>query len=126
MTLNPLMTRERVVIPDRPTLTKAQKVAIWNRERGICWWCGKPVAALGLSVEYDHKRPRELSADDDPSNLYPMHALGCHQRKTAEDRARITKAHRQEKLTRPKEHKRSSLTHPRLKRGVDGVVRART
>lgn len=110
MTINPLRTREPVEITARPTLGKSQKVAIWNRENGICWWCGKPVAALGLGVEYDHKSARELSGNDDPSNLYPMHKQRCHERKTLdEDRPQITKAHRQEKLTRPREQKRSGF-----------------
>lgn len=124
MTHNPLMSRERVVIPVRPALTKAQKITFWNRENGICWWCGKPVAALGLGVEYDHKSARELSANDDPSNLFPMHARPCHERKTLdEDRPAITKAHRQEKLTRPREMKRTGFRkHPNLKRTVDGRV----
>lgn len=127
MTHNPLMSRERVVVGERPDLSKKQRVAIWNRVNGICWWCGKPVAALGLGVEYDHKSPRELSADDDPSNLYPMHKLGCHDRKTQdEDRPRITKAHHQERLTRPREQKRNGFRkHPTLVRGVDGQVRER-
>jgi hypothetical protein len=103
MTINPLRTRERVVVPDRPTITRKQKFDAWNRENGLCWWCGKPVAPEGLTVEYDHKSPRELSADDSPENIYPMHKARCHERKTLdEDRPRITKAHRQEKLTRPK------------------------
>lgn len=103
MTHNPIMSRERVVVPDRPTPTKQQKVACWNRENGICWWCGKPVAAMGPGVEYDHKLPRELSANDDPSNIYPMHAQPCHLRKTREeDRPAITKAHHQGKLTQAK------------------------
>lgn len=100
MTHNPLMSRERVIVPDRPQPTKAQKVQAWNRENGVCWWCGKPVAFSGPTVEYDHKLPRELSADDRPENLYPMHTKPCHERKTLdEDRPRITKAHHQEKLT---------------------------
>lgn len=100
MTHNPLMSRERVIVPDRPQPTKAQKTAAWNRENGVCWWCGKPVAPVGLTVEYDHKLPRELSADDTVGNLYPMHKARCHERKTlGEDRPRITKAHHQERLT---------------------------
>lgn len=102
--MNPLRSREPVIVPDRPKPTKAEKVAAWNRENGICWWCGKPVAFSGPDVEYDHKLPRELSADDSVANLYPMHARRCHQRKTLdEDRPRITEAHRQERLTRVKE-----------------------
>lgn len=106
MTLNPLMSRERVIVPDRPQPTKAQKVTAWNRENGVCWWCGRPVPQAGEGVQYDHKRPRELSADDTSENLFPMHAKPCHERKTLdEDRPRITKAHHQERLTRPKSRK---------------------
>lgn len=43
--------------------------------------------------------PRELSADDSLGNLAAMHTA-CHSEKTStEDRPRIDKAHRQEKLT---------------------------
>jgi hypothetical protein len=104
VTINPLRTRERVVVPDRPKPTKAQKVSAWNRENGICWWCGKPVPFDGPDVQYDHKLPRELSADDSTDNLYPMHTKVCHERKTLdEDRPRITKAHHQERLTTPRQ-----------------------
>lgn len=120
MTINPLRTREPVIVPDRPKLSRKEKVAIWNRVNGICWWCGKPVALEGLGVEYDHKLPRELSADDNPENLYPMHAQRCHERKTLdEDRPRITKAHHQEKLTAPRVCKRSGF---RVWRKFDGTI----
>lgn len=126
MTINPLMTRERVVVPDRPALTKAQKVAIWNSQNGLCPRCLKPVPLEGQTVQYDHDVPRELSADDSLGNLFAMHTR-CHADKTqTEDRPRITKAHRQEKLTRPKVQKRHGLNkHPTLKRGFDGKVVAR-
>lgn len=124
MTHNPIMSRERVVVPARKALSKADRVAAWNRVGGICWWCGKPVACLGLGVEYDHKLPRELSADDSIDNIFPMHAQPCHERKTLdEDRPRITKAHHQERLTRPKERKAGGFRkHPTLKRNMAGQV----
>lgn len=127
MTHNPLRSRETVIIPDRPTPSKATKVAAWNKAGGICWWCGKPVAAEGLGVQYDHKRPRELSGDDTLDNLFPMHTSPCHERKTRdEDRPAITKAHRQERLTRAKVKKPSGFRqHPTLYRGLDGQVRER-
>lgn len=108
MTHNPLRSREPVIVPDRPPPTKAQKVAAWNRENGICWWCGKPVALDGLGVAYDHRIARGLSADDTTDNLAPMHAEPCHAEKTygkTGDIARVAEAKRQEKLTRPKEKK---------------------
>lgn len=123
MTFNPLMSRERVIVPDRPAFTKAQKAAAWLRENGVCWWCGKPVAAAGEGVQYDHKLPRELSADDRPENIYPMHTRPCHERKTRdEDRPRITKAHHQEKLTRAKVQKPGGFRKGPLKRTVSGQV----
>lgn len=109
MTINPLRTREPVEIPDRPKPRKAQKVAAWNRVNGLCWWCGKPVAADGLDVEWDHELPRELSADDSAENLAPLH-VRCHDQKTyGEDIPRIAKTKRQAKLTRPKQRKRGGF-----------------
>lgn len=103
MTHNPLMSRERVVVPPRPQPSKQMKARVWSRENGICWWCGKPVAHDGPSVEYDHKVMRAMSADDSEANLYPMHAKPCHAEKTGDfDRPSLTKTLHQEKLTKPK------------------------
>lgn len=104
MTLNPLRTREPVIVPDRPKPTKAQKAEAWSKANGICWWCGKPVAHDGLSVEWDHDIPRGISADDSVANLRPLHPK-CHDAKTygkGGDISTVAKAKRQEGLTRPK------------------------
>jgi 5-methylcytosine-specific restriction protein A len=111
MTLNPLRSRPAVEIGDRPQPTKAQKVAAWNTANGLCWWCGKPVAMGGLDVEWDHELPRGLTGDDSTENLAPLH-VKCHEAKTfgkTGDIARVAHAKRQEKLTRPKERKRSGF-----------------
>lgn len=103
MTLNPLMTRERVVIPPRKAPTKAERVAAWNREGGLCYLCGKPVAIDGLGVEWDHKDGRAVSGDDSAENLAPVHPQPCHKVKSATvDTPRAAKAKRQEKLTKAK------------------------
>lgn len=102
MTHNPLASRPRVIVPDRPPATKAQKVAAWSRENGICWWCGKPVAQAGSGVEYDHRLKRGVSADDSTENLYPLH-VHCHREKTDGPDARLqAKVRGQEGLTRAK------------------------
>lgn len=120
MTHNPLMSRERVIVPDRPTPTKAQKTAAWNRENGICFWCGKPVAAAGPGVEYDHREMRAISADDSEANLYPMHKRPCHAEKTGDfDMPRLVKVRGQEKLTKPKVGKRRGFT---AWRKFDGTI----
>jgi 5-methylcytosine-specific restriction endonuclease McrA len=128
VTINPLRTREAVVIPDRPTPTKAQKTAAWNRENGLCRWCGKPVARDGVGVEWDHWIVRANSGDDSADNLVPLHPP-CHRAKTygpGGDRQQADKAKRQQKLTEPKVRKRSGLSkHPTLKRCMDGQVRPR-
>ena len=71
-----LMDGAGVEIPDRPAPTKAQKTAAWNRENGLCWKCGKPIARDGLDVEWDHTTPRGLSGDDSADNLAREAAFG--------------------------------------------------
>lgn len=108
MTINPLRSRVLIDVPERPTITKAQKIAIWNRENGLCWFCLKPVPPLGPDVIYDHKTPRALNGSDDPAGIFPIHSSPCNERKThgkTGDIARVAKAKRQAKLTAPKVRK---------------------
>jgi 5-methylcytosine-specific restriction protein A len=110
MTINPIMTRERVVIPPRKPLSKAEKVACWNASNGLCGLCGKPVPLDGPEVDYDHEIPRALTGDDSWQGQRPTH-FRCHDVKTAtQDIPRIAKAKRQEKLTRAKVHKAGGFT----------------
>lgn len=126
MTFNPLCSRERVIVPDRPQPSKAQRVRVWNRENGICYLCGKPVAPEGPAVRYDHRIMRGVSADDSDANLYPTHER-CHQAKTSDhDAPLMAKVRGQESLTRAKVQKPGGLKrHPTLYRGLDGQVRER-
>lgn len=122
MTHNPLMSRERVIVPPRKPPTKAQMALAWSRENGVCYLCGKPVAHKGPGVEYDHRDGRAVSADDSTDNLYPVHAV-CHAPKShLVDTPRAAKTKRQAKLTEAKERKRSSLSHPFLRKKMDGSV----
>jgi 5-methylcytosine-specific restriction protein A len=99
MTLNPLMTRQRVVIPPRKAPTKAEKTAAWNAANGLCELCLKPVPPEGPDVQYDHRDMREITGDDSVGNLRPVH-VACHAVKTAQhDAPLIAKIRRQEKLT---------------------------
>lgn len=121
MTINPLRSRERVEILDRPKPTKAQKVAAYNAANGLCWWCGKPVAPDGLDVRWDHDSPRGISGDDSAENLRPLH-VKCHDAKThgpEGDIAAVAHVKRQEKLTAPKVRKRSGF---RAWRRFDGTI----
>ena len=119
MTHNPLMSRERVIVPPRKPPTKAAKVAAWNAANGLCALCGKPVALEGLGVEYDHELMRSVSADDSVENLRPTHSR-CHAEKTAKhDAPLMAKVRGQEKLTRAKVEKRGGF---RSWRKFDGTI----
>jgi 5-methylcytosine-specific restriction protein A len=108
--LNPLMSRERVVVADRPSLSKTAKARIWTAGNGLCALCGKPVPPDGPGVQFDHDTARELGGSDDESNLRAVHTR-CHAAKTAgEDIPRIAKARRQEKLTKAKVQKRGGFS----------------
>jgi 5-methylcytosine-specific restriction endonuclease McrA len=118
VTHNPLMSRERVVIPDRPTLTKAQKIAVWNRENGLCVLCGKPVPPTGPDVRYDHEDMRAISGNDRPSNIFATHER-CHADKTAKhDAPRMAKTRGMEKLTKAKVRKAGGFRGWRLFNGT--------
>lgn len=119
MTLNPLRSREPVEISDRPKPTKAQKVAAYNAANGLCYLCGKPVAHDGIDVHWDHYLARGLTGDDSAANLRPVH-VRCHNSKTHGadgDIARVAKAKRQEKLTRPRVRKAGGFRGWRNMRG---------
>lgn len=112
MTVNPLMTRERVVIPPRKPPTKAEKIKAWNDANGICELCGKPVPPAGEGVEYDHREMRGITGDDSADNLRPVHPA-CHGEKTAKhDAPRMAKTKRQEKLTQAKDKSKRSRLRP--------------
>jgi hypothetical protein len=119
VTINPLMTRERVVIPPRMAPTKAQKTEAWNRANGLCELCGKPVPPEGSGVEYDHREMREITGDDSVSNLRPVHPA-CHGVKTAKhDAPLMAKVRGQEKLTKAKVRKAGGFT---AWRKFDGTI----
>lgn len=81
--------------PPRPSMSKARKLRIWERERGLCDLCGQKVQA-GEAWEVEHVIPWALSFDDSDGNLKIAHKDGdCHAAKTKVDVGRIAKAKRQ-------------------------------
>lgn len=62
-------------------MTDARKIRIWNREKGLCRICGKPVPHKGTGVRYDHYSPFWISRDDSDENLFPLHTA-CDAEKT--------------------------------------------
>jgi 5-methylcytosine-specific restriction enzyme A len=61
------------------------------RFNGNCGICGEPLSGR---IDWDHILPLALGGLDEPSNIQPVHADGCHKTKTADDVKRIRKADR--------------------------------
>lgn len=81
--------------PPRPSMSKARRARIWERDGGVCYLCGVEVA-LGEAWEAEHVIPWALSFDDSDANLKVAHKDGaCHAAKTKVDVKRIAKAKRQ-------------------------------
>lgn len=80
----------------RGAMTPARMKRIWEREKGVCWFCTKPVPMRGQGiVTYDHRVPLEIIGHDGDENIYPIHRDPCDRIKTAADQAKIAKVRRQ-------------------------------
>lgn len=80
--------------PLRPSMSKARRARIWERDGGLCYLCGVNVA-LGEAWDVEHRIAWGLSFDDSDGNLAVAHKAGCHAAKTKADVRRIAKAKRQ-------------------------------
>lgn len=79
--------------PPRPSMSKARRLRIWERDRGVCYMCEEKVQA-GERWSIEHKRPWAESFDDSDENLGVVHEdrPDCHPSKTKADVKRIAKA----------------------------------
>ncbi|TNE46873.1 MAG: HNH endonuclease [Sphingomonadales bacterium] len=73
--------------------TPLQRLAIFERDEGICHICGEKIDGTKERWELEHKVAFELTRDDSDENLSPAH-VSCHKRKTKDDKKRIAKAKR--------------------------------
>lgn len=80
--------------PPRPSMSKARRARIWERDGGVCYLCDVKVA-LGEPWDVEHKIAWGLSYDDSDENLAVAHKNGCHSDKTKVDVRVIAKAKRQ-------------------------------
>lgn len=81
-----------VPIPPRKSLTRAQRVRIFDDARGVCDICGLSIH-VGEPWQVEHPIPRAMGGSDDQSDLRPVH-VGCHGPKTARDARSIAKGKR--------------------------------
>lgn len=78
----------------RRSLTKAQRVRVFDAGNGICHLCGTKIQ-IGEEWDVSHDIPLEAGGADEPENMKPAHRT-CHRAHTAEvDAPLIAKVKRQ-------------------------------
>lgn len=85
------MPREKI---PRPSMSKARRLRIWEKEKGICYLCGKKVQA-NEKWDAEHVKAWDLYHDDSDDNLRVAHKEVCHKEKTDRDVKIMRKADRQ-------------------------------
>lgn len=88
------MDRDPVEQTKRPAMSKSRRLRIWEREKGICYICGKKVQA-NEKWDAEHVRAWELYKDDSDENIRVAHKEKCHKEKTDSDLKIMRKADRQ-------------------------------
>lgn len=81
-----------VIIPPRRSLTRAQRVCMFDAHNGICVICETKIQ-VGQPWIDEHINPREISADDSMENRGPAH-VHCAREKTKSDVKLIAKVKR--------------------------------
>lgn len=88
------MTRRPDHILPRKAIRKRIKAEAWEQADGRCQGCG--IALHGGDYEFDHCTPVALGGENTVENIQVLCTVNlCHQKKSAEDVARIAKADRQ-------------------------------
>ena len=77
----------------RKKLSPAKRLAIYERDNGICYLCEQPIKA-GEPWDVEHVRALALDGEDNEKNMRPAH-VDCHRTKTRDDVTRSSKAKRQ-------------------------------
>lgn len=85
----------RLAQNDRPKLTRAQRVRVFDANDGRCHICGLKIK-VGEEWDAEHKTPRWKGGSDDLSNLAPAHKgrSSCHAEKSAEEATERAKSDR--------------------------------
>lgn len=87
------MTEDVGTTPRKP-LTPTGRLALFERERGICCICGKKI--VGKFID-EHKRALGLGGSNDPDNRGVAHPKCAEVKTHDEDMPRINKAKAQKK-----------------------------
>ncbi len=77
----------------RGRLSPRQRLAVWERGRGVCVLCGRRIDGVRERWVVEHIRALELGGDDTPENMGPAHEA-CALDKTRGDRRQAAQAKR--------------------------------
>jgi 5-methylcytosine-specific restriction protein A len=122
------VTQDVTTTPRKP-LTPRQRLALWERHKGICAICKLPIKA-GAKWRDEHLRALGLGGTNDPENRAPVHEA-CADEKTHGkdgDLAHIAKAKRRKMKHLGIKRARSSFQTNRdgpFKKRIDGSVERR-
>lgn len=112
---------EDVATTKRRSMSSSRRLRIWEAHGGICCLCRSKIDGVREKWTVEHLRALGLGGDDDDKNCGPAHE-DCRRQKDKTDVSAISKAKRVKAkhlgIPKPK----SSLTHPRFKRLMDGTV----
>lgn len=78
-------------LPARPSLTKLQRVRIFDGNEGKCHLCGRPINGTREKWEADHVQARWKGGSDKIGNFKPAH-VACHAEKSAAETTQRAKA----------------------------------
>jgi hypothetical protein len=102
-------------------MNPTRRLRIWEAHKGICCLCDKKIDGVREKWTVEHLRALGLGGKDDDANCAPAHET-CRRKKDKVDVSAISKAKRVKAkhigITKPK----SSLTHSRFKRLMDGTI----
>lgn len=79
-------------------MTKARRLRMWERDKGVCYLCGSKVLA-GEPWDADHVKAWTIYGDDSDENLKVAHKEVCHKAKTDADMKIVRKSNRQGLVT---------------------------
>ena len=102
----------------RKPLSPMRKLALFERECGVCHICGLKIR-VGELWDVEHVIPLALLGEDTEANMKPAHRL-CHQVKTVADASSWSKAKRM--AAKHVGIKKQSKWQTKFKKKVNGEV----
>jgi 5-methylcytosine-specific restriction protein A len=107
----------------RRNISARERLAICSAADWTCHICGCAIDPIRERYDIEHVIPLEMGGDEakGSKNLQPAHAA-CHKTKTSVDAWQIAKSKRREARHLGAVKPRSPLSHPNLKKKLDGTV----